>query len=194
MSKTCTVEGCEGKFLAKEMCSLHYERARRGKDVDAPVRDYGTREERFWPKVKKSDGCWEWGASKNSAGYAVLGGVVGSHLAHRISYEMHNGPIPPGLSIDHMCRNRGCVNPEHLRLATHAINNQNKDGARSSSRSGVRGVRRYRDTDRWVARATLAGKYYHIGYFGSLEDADAAATEWRRTNMPYSTMDQRKAS
>ncbi len=43
-------------------------------------------------------------------------------LAHRVSYELHKGPIPDGLFIDHICRTRCCVNPNHLRAVTHAQN------------------------------------------------------------------------
>jgi hypothetical protein len=44
------------------------------------------------------------------------------HGAHRVSYELHKGPIPEGLVIDHLCRVRHCVNPDHLRAVTHAVN------------------------------------------------------------------------
>jgi hypothetical protein len=140
--------------------------------------------------VQKTEGCWLWLASTNKAGYGLLGNRRGSHLAHRVSFEIHNGPIPEGMSIDHICLNTSCVRPDHLRLATHAKNNQNRNGATRKSLSGVRGVRRYRDTERWVARGQIDRKGHHIGYFGSIEEADAAATAWRRKHMPYSEMDK----
>lgn len=193
MSAVCSIAGCERPFLAKGYCGLHYDRHRRGTDLDAPVRKYGTPEERFWPKVKKSSGCWEWTAGKNRAGYGILGGAHdGSRLAHRISYELHKGPTPAGMVIDHLCHNPGCVNPAHLRAVSPAANNQNRSGATTNSRSGVRGVRRYRNTDRWVARGQMSGQYHHIGYFDSLEEAAHAVSEWRRHNMPYSEMDKKE--
>lgn len=193
--RICSMDGCDRPFLAKGYCSLHYERLRSGRPLDAKTRIYGSRDVRFWAKVLKSGGCWEWTAGKNRGGYGVLGGNDdGPRLAHRISCEIHHGPIPDGLVIDHKCHNRGCVNPDHLRAVTFAANVQNRSGATRSSRSGVRGVRRYRDTDRWVARGQMGGKYHHIGYFDSLEAAAEAVSSWRQEHMPYSEMDKKEVA
>jgi len=75
--------------------------------------------ERFWKKVAKgSDSdCWEWTAYKERGGYGTFydGYPV---MAHRWSYEQARGPIPPGLTLDHKCRSRSCVNPAHLEIVT----------------------------------------------------------------------------
>lgn len=70
---------------------------------------------RFWTKVEKTDECWNWTASRNKDGYGQFK-VQGSNLslAHRFAYEQLVGPIPEGLTIDHLCRNRACVRPAHL--------------------------------------------------------------------------------
>lgn len=79
--------------------------------------------DRFWAKVKKSDGCWEWTAYQNRAGYGRFGNAPGkTMLAHRFSYELENGPIPGGLVIDHLCRNAACVNPKHMEAVTQRVN------------------------------------------------------------------------
>jgi HNH endonuclease len=79
--------------------------------------------DRFWPKVNRGlqDECWEWLAYRNPAGYGMIGsgGDTGRpFLAHRVAYELLVGSIPEGLQIDHLCRNRGCVNPAHMETVT----------------------------------------------------------------------------
>ena len=84
--------------------------------------------ERFWKKVdKQPNGCWVWQASKTKDGYGKFFAWGTMVIAHRFSYEIHQGPIPPyragGLQLDHkICSMPACVNPEHLRLVTFREN------------------------------------------------------------------------
>ncbi len=78
--------------------------------------------ERFWARVHQADGCWEWLGAHTGAGYGAYWRNGRMDMAHRISYELIVGPIPAGLQIDHLCRNRGCVNPTHLEPVTGSVN------------------------------------------------------------------------
>ena len=162
----------------------------RGMNPNTPTRYDGTPTSRFWAKVRKSEGCWEWVAARDKKGY----GRDRSRLAHRVSYEMTHGPIPEGLVIDHLCWNHACVNPQHLRLATLTMNAQNREGAGTRSTSGVRGVYWSEREKGWRPNATVNGWRPYLGIFATVEEAEAVVIEWRRTNMPDSFMDHRKAS
>lgn len=72
--------------------------------------------EKFEEKIEPepNSGCWLWVGAINSHGYGGLGNIG----AHRIGYEIYKGTIPEGLQIDHLCRVRCCVNPDHLEAVT----------------------------------------------------------------------------
>lgn len=75
--------------------------------------------ERYWSKVQPvPSGCWIWTAAKDQSGYGRFGVAGLAVVSHRVSYEALVGPIPDGLHVDHLCRNRACVNPEHLEPVT----------------------------------------------------------------------------
>lgn len=78
---------------------------------------------RFWTKVNKSapNGCWEWTAKRDN-GYGRIWIKGRLFAAHRVAYELMRGQIPEGLTIDHLCRNRRCVNPEHLEVVSMRVN------------------------------------------------------------------------
>jgi hypothetical protein len=86
-------------------------------------------DQRFWSKVDASGICWEWTASISKGGYGKFtipfgdGTGRSKHVyAHRHSWEILVGPISDGLQVDHLCRNRKCVNPDHLEPVTTQVN------------------------------------------------------------------------
>jgi hypothetical protein len=96
--------------------------------------------DRFWAKVSKSDGCWEWQASIANSGYgqvflAWVDGASTVGLAHRVSWELHFGHIPDGMWVLHRCDNQRCVRPDHLFLGTHADNMQDMARKERSGRA-----------------------------------------------------------
>jgi hypothetical protein len=119
----CAVEDCPKleRQWRRGWCSKHYERWRRHGDpnyyhwTDTPW-------DRFWPKVDAAGICWEWRGTCNRLGYGQFSIKHRHVMAHRVAWELLVGPIPDGLELDHLCRNHGCVNPDHLEPVTHAEN------------------------------------------------------------------------
>jgi hypothetical protein len=80
--------------------------------------------ERIWRHTDRSGSCWVWTGARSPSGYGRI--TVGGRnaYAHRVAYEMIVGPIPAGLQIDHLCRNRCCCKPAHLQPVTALVNNR----------------------------------------------------------------------
>ena len=96
-------------YCQPECRAQHYAERRR-----KPSR--GSFEERFWSQVDKEAalGCWVWTGGKLASGYGSVALDGTRFVTHRVVWEMLRGPIPDGLQIDHLCRNRACCNPDHL--------------------------------------------------------------------------------
>ena len=83
--------------------------------------------ERFQSKLRVTPGCWTWTAGVNQQGYGLIQVAGKLRKAHRVSYELHHGPIKPGLVVRHKCDTPSCVNPDHLELGTHKQNAEDRD-------------------------------------------------------------------
>lgn len=136
--RTCSIEGCLRKHSGRGWCSAHYALWRRYGTTDPHVYvpERIPVELRFWDKVdrREPDACWLWvGARRHRYGEVWRDN---KHVyAHRVSYEIANGPIPAGLFICHRCDTPLCVNPAHLFAGTQT------DNMRDAANKGrVRGV------------------------------------------------------
>lgn len=122
-SRGCYVEGCGRKHFGKGMCKPHYRRFLKYGDplgsAPPPVRvdPYG----RWLRRVRVTDDCWLWTGTLNNGGYGMFWFDGGTVTAHRWSYEHHKGPLGDKV-VDHLCRVRHCVNPEHLEAVTQQEN------------------------------------------------------------------------
>ncbi len=93
--------------------------------------------ENFWAKVKKTESCWLWTAATTVkvGGYGRFAIMPhGLFVAHRIAYTLKKGSIPEGLALDHLCRERLCVNPEHLEPVEHRENTLRGDAGEHVAR------------------------------------------------------------
>jgi hypothetical protein len=95
-------------------------------------------EGKFWAQVDKQEGeCWQWNACKNPDGYGFFSTGGRSVAVHRIAYELTKGRIPDGLDVDHLCKNRGCCNPDHLEAVSHRVNMERAGIIPTTSRAAI---------------------------------------------------------
>lgn len=119
----CSVDGCTKRAEARGWCQMHYVRWKKYGDVHAVALVHNDPDRRFRESYTVTDsGCWQWTGWLESNGYARF--TIGQKRtgAHRWAYERFVGSIPPGMAIDHLCRNRACVNPDHLEPVTTRAN------------------------------------------------------------------------
>lgn len=116
MTGICCAQGCVKPSASGGYCSMHRSRLARHGVLEPPPRP--TRADLYQAYViRTTEGCWGW-SGPISGGY----GRVGHAWAHRVSFEIHRGPIPDGAFVLHACDNPPCTNPEHLSLGDQARN------------------------------------------------------------------------
>lgn len=154
--------------------------------------------EGFWAKVQKTDTCWNWTGNLNHLGYGRVWTTnrdradrrgVGP-MAHRVSWELANGPIPDGLLIDHICHNTACVNPDHLRPVNNKQNMEHRSGPRRNGSSGVRGVSWHSAANKWRAHVMHNKKFIHLGVFDDIEEAEKVALAKRLELFTHNEIDK----
>lgn len=111
---TCSIEDCSQPIRAKGLCNKHYLRQQRNGDPRQirVIRDDAVW--RFWSHVRFTETCWLWTLPLHRTGYAYFRVSGTKVLAHRWAYEFCVGTVPAGLNLDHLCRTRHCVRPDHM--------------------------------------------------------------------------------
>jgi hypothetical protein len=170
---------------------------------------HGTPEERFWRFVEMNpiSGCWNWIGSIQGKGYKIGQGYGSLRvnnkniLAHRLSYKMHVGPIPEGMQIDHrVCRNKKCVNPDHLVLCTPMENGFQPDGGPwlNASKTFCPKGHEYTPDNIYFTKRGRKCKTCHLAYqHENREKNRSAATErmkiWRIRNKDRVRLTEQRA-
>jgi hypothetical protein len=138
----------------------------------------------------EKDGCWGWSGTVSPDGYSHFSYGGQQTYAHRAAYEIHVGPIPEGMLIDHKCHTRSCVNPAHLHPVTNKQNHENRPGPQANSTSGVRGVSWDKRSRRFEGYVKHWGTRYRVGYFDTLEEAEAAVVAKRNELFTNNLLDR----
>lgn len=127
---TC-IFGCPKTAYRRGWCRMHYKRWQSHGDPHDAGRQPLPTDQRFWAKVDAEGICWEWTSTVDGTGYGKIKIARVWVPAHRWAYETLVGPIPAGLELDHLCRIRRCVNPDHLEPVTTTENLRRMHAART---------------------------------------------------------------
>lgn len=145
---------------------------------------------RFFKKVQKGDGCHIWTGSLDTGGYGCFNVNRKTMTTHRLAYGIAYGDFDESMHVDHICHNRACVNPGHLRLTTRRQNAENRSGPARHGKSGVRGVSWHSQANRWWVQAGHKGRKYSGGLYDSLDEAEQAAIELRNRLHTHNYLDR----
>jgi hypothetical protein len=131
-TRICSVKVCSEKHYARDYCYSHYSWSK-GNDWKHPTHalnpHYSTPAEALAYRVDETpEGCLLWTGRKDLRGYGKIRASRRTRLAHRVAYELAKGPIPAGLTIDHLCETPSCVNPDHMEPCTTQENSRRSAG------------------------------------------------------------------
>lgn len=178
--RTCTIDGCERARHSRGWCLPHYKRWRKHGDPTGGRDRHSAPGERFAALTQWREGCLVWTGRTTTNGYGSFSLGGRRVRSHRYAWERVNGPIPDGLVIDHVCHNPLCVNVDHLRLATHSENLQNRQGARHGSSTGVRNVYPVGGAKpSFKVMVRHGGKLHYFGSYSTAKEAAAVAERER---------------
>lgn len=120
--RICSIEGCNRKHRARDLCKLHYEIVtKKGKNKFPPIASL-SRYDVFLSKIQIVKDCWIWQGCKLKNGYGLFYLNRKQITTHRYSYLHHKGEIPENLCVLHICDTPSCVNPSHLVLGSQQDN------------------------------------------------------------------------
>lgn len=186
----CSVGGCPEPSKVRGWCGKHYARWQRTGNPEAVRRILGNDLMRAESKIDFTGQCHNWTGTLDANGYGAFRVNGKTVKAHRFMFEQARGTIPAGIVLDHICHNRACVNPAHLRFATDKQNGENRGVVNSNNRSGVRGVHWVKEANKWDARVMHHRKHYLAGRFDRLEDAEEAVRLLRNKLFTYNDSDR----
>lgn len=179
---TCEFAHCKNPPKARGLCGGHYRQAQLGKELselrpgrNAPLEDRLA----YWSMPLVETGCVVWLGTLTESGHSKIGVGYDQKRAHRVAWELVNGPIPDGLMIDHRCGVRPCINVDHLRLATPAQNSAHLTVMDSRNTSGHRNVFWDKSRGKWMVLIGFDGRYRNFGRFSDKADAIRVANEKR---------------
>lgn len=136
---------------------------------------------KFWKKtISGEGGCILWSGCMGDKGYGRVKRNKKWVGAHRVAYLFRNKEIPSGFEIDHLCRNKRCVNPEHLEAVSHRDNILRGAAGilrKNTTTSKYIGVHWNSKKQRWITQLTVSGKLVFLGRFISENDAAKAYSE-----------------
>lgn len=159
--------------LRRGMCERHYRRWLKTGETSSPRIDN-------LQHYSAVEGCWVWQGAVWRNGYGKTSTEVnGTRLAHRALYVEHRGEIPEGMDLDHLCRNRLCVNPDHLEPVSRAVNLDRGHEARTMCEAGLHDITQPGATkpgtrqcvECWRARYRAAGARYRARMRGDVSSA-----------------------